>query len=185
MAPRRSGGTPALAAAEAPADAEINAWLMDRCIEDAKKQPHPEIPGKTVWQVAAGATPGQRAPVGIAAAACAGAFAPVRPEERRSLGAPGALTPDGDLAAPALPVPRPRSRLHAARSAGPRQRPSPRGGPAGVRCVRRQRQRERIMSNTGGTRAWRFLKRNPHYIGSRTRSFSWRSTASLAARACA
>ena len=31
--------------------AEINAWLMDRCIEDAKKRPHPTIPGKTVWQV--------------------------------------------------------------------------------------------------------------------------------------
>ena len=31
--------------------ADINAWLMDRCIEDAKKQPHPTIPGKTVWQV--------------------------------------------------------------------------------------------------------------------------------------
>jgi ferredoxin len=24
---------------------------MDRCIEDAKKHPHPTIPGKTVWQV--------------------------------------------------------------------------------------------------------------------------------------
>ena len=31
--------------------AEINEWLMDRCIEDAKKRPHPTIPGKTVWQV--------------------------------------------------------------------------------------------------------------------------------------
>ena len=31
--------------------AEINAWLKDRCIEDAKKRPHPTIPGKTVWQV--------------------------------------------------------------------------------------------------------------------------------------
>ena len=31
--------------------AEINEWLMDRCIEDAKKQSHPTIPGKTVWQV--------------------------------------------------------------------------------------------------------------------------------------
>ena len=31
--------------------AEINEWLMDRCIEGAKKQPHPTIPGKTVWQV--------------------------------------------------------------------------------------------------------------------------------------
>ena len=31
--------------------AEINAWLMDRCIEDAKKRPHPTIEGKTVWQV--------------------------------------------------------------------------------------------------------------------------------------
>ena len=31
--------------------AEINEWLMDRCIEDAKKHPHPTIPGKTVWQV--------------------------------------------------------------------------------------------------------------------------------------
>ena len=28
--------------------AEINEWLMDRCIEDAKKHPHPTIPGKTV-----------------------------------------------------------------------------------------------------------------------------------------
>ena len=31
--------------------AEINEWLMDRCIENAKKQPHPTIEGKTVWQV--------------------------------------------------------------------------------------------------------------------------------------
>ena len=31
--------------------AEINAWLMDRCIEDAKKRPHPKIEDKTVWQV--------------------------------------------------------------------------------------------------------------------------------------
>ena len=31
--------------------AEINEWLMDRCIEDAKKRPHPTIEGKTVWQV--------------------------------------------------------------------------------------------------------------------------------------
>ena len=26
--------------------AEINEWLMDRCIEDAKKHPHPTIPGQ-------------------------------------------------------------------------------------------------------------------------------------------
>ena len=31
--------------------AEINEWLMDRCIKDAKKHPHPTIAGKTVWQV--------------------------------------------------------------------------------------------------------------------------------------
>ena len=31
--------------------AEINEWLMDRCIEDAKKRPHPTIEGKTVSQV--------------------------------------------------------------------------------------------------------------------------------------
>ena len=31
--------------------AEINEWLMDRCIEEAKKQMHPTIPDKTVWQV--------------------------------------------------------------------------------------------------------------------------------------
>ena len=31
--------------------AELNAWLMDRCIEDARRRPHPMIPGKTVWQV--------------------------------------------------------------------------------------------------------------------------------------
>jgi len=31
--------------------AEINAWLMDRCIEEAKRRPHPTIAGKTVWQV--------------------------------------------------------------------------------------------------------------------------------------
>ena len=31
--------------------AELNAWLMDRCIEDARKRPHPTIEGKTVWQV--------------------------------------------------------------------------------------------------------------------------------------
>ena len=28
--------------------AEFNAWLMDWCIEDAKKRPHPTIKGKTV-----------------------------------------------------------------------------------------------------------------------------------------
>ena len=28
---------------------EINEWLMDRCIEDAKKRPHPTIESKTVW----------------------------------------------------------------------------------------------------------------------------------------
>ena len=31
--------------------AELNAWLMDRCVEDAKKRPHPVIKGKTVWEV--------------------------------------------------------------------------------------------------------------------------------------
>ena len=31
--------------------AEINEWLMDRCIEDARTHPHPTIPGKTAWQV--------------------------------------------------------------------------------------------------------------------------------------
>ena len=31
--------------------AEINAWLMDRCIEDARRRRHPSIEGKTVWQV--------------------------------------------------------------------------------------------------------------------------------------
>ncbi len=30
---------------------EINEWLMDRCIEDAKKRPHPTIESKTVWRV--------------------------------------------------------------------------------------------------------------------------------------
>ena len=34
--------------------AEINAWLMDRCIEDAKKRPHPTIEGKTVFPGALG-----------------------------------------------------------------------------------------------------------------------------------
>ena len=28
--------------------AEINEWLMDRCIEDARTHPHPTIPGKAV-----------------------------------------------------------------------------------------------------------------------------------------
>ena len=31
--------------------AGIDEWLMDRCVEDARKHPHPTIPGKTVWQV--------------------------------------------------------------------------------------------------------------------------------------
>ena len=31
--------------------AEINEWLMDQCIRDARKRPHPTIEGKTVWQV--------------------------------------------------------------------------------------------------------------------------------------
>ena len=30
---------------------EINAWLMEQCIRDAKRRRHPEIKGKTVWQV--------------------------------------------------------------------------------------------------------------------------------------
>ncbi len=31
--------------------AGLNAWLMDRCIEDARKHPHPTTAGRTVWQV--------------------------------------------------------------------------------------------------------------------------------------
>ena len=31
--------------------AELNAWLLDTCIRDAKRRAHPTIPGKTVWQV--------------------------------------------------------------------------------------------------------------------------------------
>ena len=31
--------------------AELNAWLLDACIRDAKRRAHPTIPGKTVWQV--------------------------------------------------------------------------------------------------------------------------------------
>lgn len=31
--------------------AEFNDWLLDQCIARAKVQPHPEIPGKTVWEV--------------------------------------------------------------------------------------------------------------------------------------
>ena len=31
--------------------AELNDWLLDQCIARAKVQPHPEIPGKTVWEV--------------------------------------------------------------------------------------------------------------------------------------
>ena len=49
--------------------AEINEWLMDRCIEDAKKHPDPTIPGKTVWQVQAHLTP---------PAAMAGSVSPCR-----------------------------------------------------------------------------------------------------------
>jgi transposase len=30
--------------------AELNAWLLDRCIAYAKAHKHPELPGKTVWQ---------------------------------------------------------------------------------------------------------------------------------------
>ena len=30
---------------------ELNAWLMEQCIRDAKRRRHPEIKGKTVWQV--------------------------------------------------------------------------------------------------------------------------------------
>jgi transposase len=30
--------------------AELNAWLLDRCVVYAKAHPHPEQPGKTVWQ---------------------------------------------------------------------------------------------------------------------------------------
>ena len=31
--------------------AELNDWLLDQCVARAKVQPHPEIPGKTVWEV--------------------------------------------------------------------------------------------------------------------------------------
>ena len=30
---------------------ELNAWLMDACIRDAKRRAHPSIAGKTVWEV--------------------------------------------------------------------------------------------------------------------------------------
>ena len=30
---------------------EINAWLMDECIREAKRCPHPVLKDKTVWQV--------------------------------------------------------------------------------------------------------------------------------------
>ena len=30
---------------------DLNVWLMDRCIEEARARPHPTIPDKTVWQV--------------------------------------------------------------------------------------------------------------------------------------
>ena len=30
---------------------ELNDWLADRCVEWAKARPHPEIAGKTIWQV--------------------------------------------------------------------------------------------------------------------------------------
>jgi transposase len=30
--------------------AELNAWLLDRCVAYAKAHPHPERPGQTVWQ---------------------------------------------------------------------------------------------------------------------------------------
>lgn len=31
--------------------AELNAWLSDRCLSYAKANKHPDIPGKTVWEV--------------------------------------------------------------------------------------------------------------------------------------
>ena len=31
--------------------AELNAWLEDRCVAWAKAHPHPELPGRTVWEV--------------------------------------------------------------------------------------------------------------------------------------
>ena len=30
---------------------ELNDWLLDQCVARAKVQPHPEIIGKTVWEV--------------------------------------------------------------------------------------------------------------------------------------
>ena len=30
---------------------ELNDWLVDRCVEWAKARPHPEIAGKTIWEV--------------------------------------------------------------------------------------------------------------------------------------
>ena len=30
--------------------AELNAWLLDRCVAYAKAHPHPELPGQTIWQ---------------------------------------------------------------------------------------------------------------------------------------
>jgi hypothetical protein len=31
--------------------AELNDWLLDQCVARAKVQPHPEIGGKTIWEV--------------------------------------------------------------------------------------------------------------------------------------
>ena len=31
--------------------AELNAWLLDQCVAHAKKQPHPEHPDKTIFEV--------------------------------------------------------------------------------------------------------------------------------------
>jgi len=30
---------------------DMNAWLLDKCVTYAKAHPHPEMPGKTIWQV--------------------------------------------------------------------------------------------------------------------------------------
>ena len=38
--------------------AELNAWLLDRCLSHAKAHPHPEWPDRTIWEASKRSGPG-------------------------------------------------------------------------------------------------------------------------------
>jgi hypothetical protein len=48
---RRDPAAVLRAASEVQSYAELNAWLLDRCVAWAKANPHPEMRDKTIWEV--------------------------------------------------------------------------------------------------------------------------------------